>query len=42
MIHETKTILKEEIEFLRKDNKNKSIIVHNLLEKRKPTPSKQR
>ena len=30
--HEPTTILKEEIDFLRKDNKNKSIIIQNLLE----------
>ena len=30
--HETTVILKEEIDFLRVDDKNKSIIIQNLLE----------
>ena len=33
-IHETTALLKEEIQFLRKDSKNKSIIIKNLQENR--------
>ena len=31
--HETTAILKEEVDFLRQDNKNENIIIQNLLEK---------